>query len=201
MSQEITRMYGSLEDAENAVAALAEDGFTEVHLVAGTKPSKKAAAAPARTVDDIAADVMKGFVLREHARVYAEGVARGGSLVTAHAPFGSARKVMAIMDEFSPIESGIREEEDHAPLWDEAAPVSSALGMPVLASDTCTFSSVLGVPVLASSGFSLSGLLGIPLLSRNGPKTTSFGLPLLSNNPAPLSSMLGLPTLIKTDDK
>jgi hypothetical protein len=196
MSQEITRIYATLEDAENAVAALAEDGFTEVHLVAGAKPAKKAAAA-ARSTDEIATDIMKGYVLRDHARVYAESVAKGSSLVTAHAPFGSARKVMAIMDEFSPVESGITEVSDHAPIWDEAAPVSSALGMPVLASNTCTFSSVLGVPELASSSWSFSGLFGIPLLSRPAQKTTSFGLPLLSDNPAPLSSMLGLPTLTR----
>lgn len=194
MSQEITRMYGSLEDAENAVAALAEDGFTEVHLVAGTKPSKKA---NGRAPEDIAADIMKGMVLKEHAMVYAEGIARGGSLVTAHAPFGSARKVMAIMDEFGPIESGVTEEEDNLPIWDEATPVSCALAMPVLMDDGAVFSRFLGMPVLTSSHFSISEKLGLPIVSRDTPKTSSFGFPLLSNSAAPLSSMLGLPTLTR----
>jgi hypothetical protein len=195
MSQEITRMYGSLEDAENAVAALAEDGFNEVHLVAGTKPTKKA---NGRTPEDIASDIMKGMVLKEHAVVYAEGVARGGSLVTAHAPFGSARKVMAIMDEFGPIESGVREEEDNLPIWDEATPISCALAMPVLMDDGAVFSRFLGMPVLTSPHFSVSEKLGLPIVSRDTPKTSSFGFPLLSNSAAPLSSMLGLPTLTKS---
>ncbi|WP_204276917.1 hypothetical protein, partial [Escherichia coli] len=76
------------------------------------------------SIDEIVAAIIKGYVLKSHARVYAEGISKGGSLVTVHAPFGGAARAMRILDKFSPIDSGISEPESHVMEWDEATPMS-----------------------------------------------------------------------------
>lgn len=189
MSQTISRMYEIQEQAANAKAALEQEGYTDVHLVSASDADGP--------VEDLVAEIAKGNVLRAHARIYAEGVARGGSLVTVHAVFGGAVKAIRILDSFGPIDSGRSEPHDGPMVWDEATPLSCALQMPVLLDDAAPMSRVMGVRPLSDPSFSLSRLFGIPLLTGFGSRHTSFGFPLLMNNPAPLSSLLGLPTLIR----
>jgi hypothetical protein len=186
MSQTISRMYDSPERAAGAVAALKDEDYSDVHMVAGATES---------SIDSIVASIMKGNVLKSDAKVYAKGVNRGGSLVTVHAPFGAAAKAMRVLDRFDPIDSGITETEDRMMAWDEAAPMSSILQMPVLIDHAAPFSAFWNLPSLVSSSCSLSSLFGMPLLTKSDSRSSSFGLPLLSRNPAPLSSMLHIPTL------
>ena len=189
MSQTISRMYELPEQAVNAKAALEREGYSDVHLASASNTDGP--------VEDLVAEITKGNVLKAHARIYAGGLARGGSLVTVHAAFGGAAKAIRILDMFSPIDSGIAEPEDRPMLWDEATPMSCALQMPVLLDDAAPFSRFWRLRTLSSPSFSLSALLGIKLLSGVGSRHSSFGLPLLMDKAAPLSSLLGLPTLIK----
>jgi hypothetical protein len=167
MSHEISRMFATAEDARNAAAELAEEGFDEVYVV--TPPTKEDAPVSA--------------------------IAKGGSLVTVHAPFGSGMKATVILDSHKPIPSGMPEPV-REPVWDEAAPFSSAMHMPLLTDDPAPMSRYLGVQPLAGSDCSLSGMIGMPLLSNNPmPLSSLFGMTSLSDKAAPLSSLIGLPLL------
>jgi len=188
MSHEISRMFATVEEARNAAAELAEEGFNEVHVVA--TPSK-----PDAPVSAIAAQIALGNVLLAHARIYAEGVAEGGTLVTVHAPFGSGMKATTILNSYNPIPTGM---PDPAPpkIWDEAVPFSSAMHMPLLSDDPTPASRYMGVKPLTGSDCGLSSMIGMPLLSNSAtPLSSAIGMPSLSKNPAPLSSLLSLPLL------
>jgi hypothetical protein len=191
MSHEISRMFATAEDARNAAAELAEDGFDEIHVV--TPPTKEDV-----PVSAIAAQIALGNVLLSDAKVYAAGVARGGSLVPVHAPFGSGMKATVILDSHNPIDSGMPEPE--APrMWDEGAPLSSALQIPLLMDDPVPASRYMGIQPLTGSDCSFSGAIGMPLLSDNpAPLSSAVGLKALSSNPAPLSSLLSLPLLTRS---
>jgi hypothetical protein len=188
MSHEISRMYATAADAENAAAELRDEGFSDVFVV--SPPAR-----PDVPVSAIAAQIAHGRVLLSDARIYAEGVARGGSLVTVHAPFGSGMLASNILDSYPTIPNGMPEPE-RVTMWDEAAPLSSAMHMPILIDDAAPASRVIGLAPLTGSGCGLSSMIGMPLLSDGGPMGDSkWGLPLLSSNPAPLSSLLGLKLL------
>ena len=194
MSQTIHRMYSSLERANLAADALRAsrfERFDEVHVV-GHKSEGDAASA-----DAIVAALMKAYVLKGHARVLAEGIRRGGTLVTVHAHFGTADAALAILERHGPIDSGLSEAADRPPAWDEAAPCSSLLHMPVLLADSATFSRFWNVPPLLKSGATTSSALGLPEATVSSrPFTGSFGLALISHKATILSSMLGLPVLL-----
>ncbi len=187
MSAEISRMYGSREQAENAVAELREEGFDEIFVV--SKPEGGA------SIEEIAGQIAKGFVPMSEARIYAAGVANGGTLVTVHAAFGSGMKATRIMESFETIDSGLPQPAPET-YWDEATPMSSALHMPVLLEDAAPFSRFWSITPLADHNFSLSGMFGLPMTSSE-PGDSRWGFPFLSGNPTPLSSMLGLPVLKK----
>lgn len=188
MSHEISRMFASHADAKSAAAELAEDGFDEVFVVAPPADAGVPASA-------IAAQIAQGRVLLADARVYARGVAAGGTLLTVHAPFGSGMRATSIIEAYKTIPTGMPEPANE-PMWDDAVPFSSVMHMPVLSNDPTPASRYMGVPALAGSDCSLSGMLRLPLLSGGSSMGQGrWGLPFLSRNPAPLSSMLGLPLL------
>ena len=194
MSQTINRMYDNHTSANRAADALRSNRFnrfTHVHVVSRS-------ASPEAPLDDIVAEVMKAFVLKSHARVLAQRIQRGGTLVTVHAPFGSAVAAINILDRHGPVESGLPDHSDAAMAWDEAAPLSSALQMPVLLKNSATFSRFWNIPAVSKRGATTSSVLGLPELSdQRGPYAGTLGKALISNNATPLSSMLGLPLLTK----
>jgi hypothetical protein len=187
MSQTISRMYSTSGQAASAKAALEREDYSDVHMVSGDLAGA--------SVDDIVAAITKGNVLRSDARIYAEGIRKGGSLVTVHAPFSGGARAIRILDKFGPIESGISEPVDYIMPWDDATPMSCILQMPLLLDDPVPFSRFWNVRPLAGDSFSLSSLIGMPLLTKAVSRTSSFGIPLLSSNPAPLSSLFRIPTL------
>jgi hypothetical protein len=187
MSHEITRMFASHADAKSAAADLAEDGFNDVHIVAPPTGDVPLSA--------IAAQIAQGRVLLADARIYAKGVAAGGTLLTVHAPFASGMKATSIIDAYKTIPTGMPEPVME-PMWDDATPFSSVIHMPVLSDDPTPATRYMGVPALTGSGYSASGMLGLPLLSGGSSMGDGrWGLPFLSSKAAPLSSMLGLPLL------
>jgi hypothetical protein len=191
MSHEISRMFATAEAARAAAAELAEEGFDDVHVV--NPPSS--ADAP---VSAIAAQIALGRVHMPDAKVYAEGVARGGSLVTVHAPFGSGMLATTVLESHGPIDSGMPAAEPPR-LWDEATPLSSALAMGVLLNDPAPASRVLGIQPLTGSDCSFSGSIGMPLLSDNpAPLSSLVGMSTLSRSGTPLSSLIGMPTLTRS---
>ena len=187
MSHEITRLYASQDAARAAAAELREEGFTDVFVV--TPPSGSDA-----PVSAIAAQIAEGRVLLADARIYARGVAAGGSLVTVHAPFGTGMLATTILEEHKPIASGKAEPEPEK-LWDEATPLSSALMIPLLNDDATPVSKIIGIAPLTSDTCSASGMVGLPLLTDGSVPDGRWGMKFLSNNPAPLSSLIGMPLL------
>lgn len=192
MSFEITRLYANREAAAAAAKELKDEGFDDVRVVNppganadGTMPSQ----------DVVAAWITEGNVLLSDAKIYADCVLKGHSLVTVHAGFGTGVTATDILESHGPIPSPLPAPEPFT-YWDEATPMSSALALPVLCDDPTPGSKVLGMSPLTDPNFSLSSMLGMPLLSNGGdPGEGRWGFKFLSDNPTPLSSMFGLPVL------
>jgi hypothetical protein len=180
----IVRMYANEQDAVRAYTRLQACGLASelINLVTPARASSENAAVAA---------IAAGLVLKAHARVYAQGILRGNSLVSVSAPFGTGRTYEAMLDEFNPVDSGLT--EDHGgPVWDEAAPFSSAFGMPVLSAPSRY--SFLGLPAISRAGATTSSSFGLPELARSD--FALFGTPGLSRNPAPFSSILKLRVIL-----
>lgn len=198
MSQMIGRMYSSPERAAQAVEALRDNeirNFEDVFTISGT-----AGAGPTpRSADAIMADLLAAYVVKSQARVYAQGIQQGGTLVVVHASFGTAVVAIDIMESFGPIDSGIVEFSEPLRPWDEATPISCALQLPVLLPDNYTFARFWNVPPLSKKPATTFSFFGLPEVSASrGPFGGTFGMKLLSNKAAPLSSMLGLPALLQS---
>lgn len=194
MSFQITRMFGSAANANAAADELREEGFSDIFVV--TPPT--ASDVP---LSAIAAQIAQGRILLADAKVYAQGVAKGGSLVTVYAPFGAGQLATNILESHGTIPSGISEPKLGS-MWDEAAPLSSIIYTPTLLDDPTPMSKVMGVSTLTSSDCSMSGMLGLPLLTRGEMGDRGrLGISYLMNNPAPLSSLLGLPLLKESKPK
>lgn len=194
MTQTINRMYDSLDQAQQAAHDLQTNRFirfTEVHVVGPD------AGGPEASTEGIVQALMKAYVLKAHAMVFAPGIQRGQALVTVHAPFGSATTAIEILDSHGPVDSGLVETEDRPVPWDDATPCSNVMGLPVLLGHDDSFSRFWSVPALISGGRTTCTSLGLPELSSNdGPYTGLLGMPLLSSKGTALSSMLGLPVLM-----
>jgi hypothetical protein len=214
MIDPIVRMYETEEQARGAVSKLKSQGLPQDRIVVVTPE----AGGEEGSFEAIASAIMAGHVLRGQARVYAESVQAGRSLVVVRAPFGTGTRVNYLLDRFGPVETGAKVAPKRSPAWDEAAPLSSALQIPPLSRPrSAPFSDLFGWPALSrgrtfqakyaeltSPDWTFSARLGLRLLSRkskpwaslrgkSGPAwTRSFGLPLLSANPAPLSARLNM---------
>jgi hypothetical protein len=191
----IVRAYATSRQAKDAVAKLKNWGFEDqaINLVTPDAPHATAAAAKE---DEVEFAIKAGYVLAYDAKLHAKVVRNGRSLVTVLAPFGTGTIAEEILDRFDPVTSGIESKPDYGPLWDDAAPFSSALSAPVLLRSAAPASGFFFLPVLSRTGRTLCSALGIPELSGSGAMgSTSMGFALLSRNPAPLSSLLKLPLL------
>ncbi len=134
----------------------------------------------------------------------------GGVLVTADPPFGTAGRVAAILNRGLPGEPVTDSGAQHStPGHDQhkvAAPLSTALGWPLLSHEAAPLSRLLGLPTLTKRQRSQTKLLGraaplsnltaMPVLtSKAAPFSRLIGMPVLSSDPAPLSRLVGLKVL------
>lgn len=193
MSQTIVRVYDSEAKAQQAVDALVRKGFGTdlINLVA---PSE-----PAQSLEDIAAAIRAGYVLKGYAKAYAACVQRGLTVLSMRAPFGTGVVVTRLMDAPGPVPSGVPEQSEAGPTWDEATPLSSALNLPVLAKSGATFSGFWQLPMVMREGERSRTLFSVNF-KRGGnaaPFSSLLGLPLLSKKWT-FSSMLGLPLVVKS---
>jgi hypothetical protein len=194
MSSMIIRIYESVAQAATAAQQLRDEGFD--HVFEFKSASGKTAAAIAER-KGLVASLMEAQVWKSHAESYAERLSKGGALVMVHAPFGSALHAIEILDSHSPVAVGFNEsnvEPDF--VWDDAAPLSSALRLPVLTKVKLPAETLSGVASLTKGTAFLSDRLGIPLLKQGvAHKNSSMGFSLLSRSATPLSSLFGLRTL------
>jgi hypothetical protein len=192
MRYAIVRMFASSEQAHAAARDLRADGFEDDTVFVVT-PSTAGENASHETTTAV---IMAAYVLRAHARVYAEGVQQGRSLVAVHAAFGLSQRAIDIMAAHDPVDSGLRLASEPGPGWDDAAPMSSALRMPpLLRNSPAPLSSMWGLPTLSRGRSGALSLLFGELTRSTWTFSGLFGMGLLSRNPAPLSSMLGLKTV------
>jgi hypothetical protein len=194
MQQAIIRIYASESQGAKAAATLREEGFTQVYQFSG---SAEASDAATETRSTVIASMMSAHILKNHAEIYADRLAKGESLVLVYAPFFTGVQATEALDSHDPIDKGLPDRDaQEFEVWDEAAPLSSALSMPVLLKTKLPVETISGVPSITRGKAFLSNLFRIPLLIA-GPerRTSSMGLPMLSSSATPLSSMIGLPTL------
>ena len=219
MTQTIARLYRSRDTAMAAVDALKERGFSDgsIHVVAppettseGPYTSADLVSASTRPVpastDPVLTSILAAGVSPVQAPIYAEGVRQGEMLVAVQPLFGYAQSASTILDSFDPVAVALPETEPAsvAPR-DDAAPLSSALGMKVLSSDPTPLSTWLKWPTLkpepgpsrvldgvrkqSGDAAPLSSKLGMSVLSsKAAPLSERLGWRLLSDNPTPLST-------------
>jgi hypothetical protein len=193
MTQPIIRLYDSAATAQKAVDDLVLNGFGTglMNLVSPREP--------AQSLDDIAAAIRSGYVLKGYAQAYAACVQRGLTLVSVRAPFGTGGMVTQLLDSAGPVPSGVPEPREVGPTWDEAAPLSSALNLPVLLKAASPFSSFWQLPTVLQEGQRSRTFFGSVSAGRNpAPLSSMLGLPLLAKKSSPFSSLLGLPLLVKS---
>jgi hypothetical protein len=166
----LSRLFYSPGDATRAVHDLVEVGFTEdfIHVVNTPVP---------------VASLIDLGISPAHAKIYAEDIANGGTLVLVKAPLGSAALATEILEAISPTNSGEPQVRWEGLTWDDSTAISSLFGWPSLLKDATP----------------LSSYFGWPLLSSAGPKEKWFGLSLLATDFRPMSLMMGLGLLTKRD--
>jgi hypothetical protein len=183
-------MYPTSQQANDARAKLLAWGAMSDEVNVVTPGS-------ASTDEGIMAAIMAGYVLKADAKIYAQGIRRGLSLVSVQAPFGTGRLVTYMLDAFHPVSSGLVEKQADALLWDEATPVSSALRLPLLAQAATPLSAFFLLPTLVRSGRTTCSALGLPELADSTSSiSAAMGIPRLSHAAAPLSSLLKIPLLV-----
>jgi hypothetical protein len=198
----VSRIYDTPEKAETAANELKKYSFSPEHINVVTPND-----------NDPEAALAKGGISNARAKVYAEAVGRGESVVTVLPTFGKAAKAAEILDSFGPVETHISDVPDSVERGGKArpasasgpagaTPLSSAAGWKVLSHDPTPLSSKFGWRVLLNDPTPLSSRFGWRLLSDSqtgrsslsndpAPLSNLLGWKLLSSNPAPLSSQAG----------
>lgn len=185
----VSRIYDSPEKAETAASELKKYSFAPEHINVVTPNGHDAEAAQSA--------LAKGGISAARAKVFAEAVSGGKSVVTVLPTFGKAAKAAEILDTFGPVDThitdapdtvqgGSRSSRGSASATDQAAPLSSAAGWKVLSHDPTPLSSKFGWQVLLDNPTPLSSWLGWRTLTDNQTSRTT-----LSSDPAPLSNLLG----------
>lgn len=190
MSSLLIRLYDSATQSAKAAQQLADEGFEHVrHIKAGTG---KGANRP-----KLVEELMSAQIWKSHAETYADRLMKGGALVLVHAPFGTALKAETAMDRHGPVDKGMPTSQHKRDfVWDDAAPLSSVLQMPVLTNVKLPAETLSGVSSLTKGTAFLSDFFGMRILNKGvHHNATSMGLPLLSKSATPLSSLFGMGTL------
>ena len=221
----IGQAYASEERAKEAAGALFERGFEEeaVSMIAPSMVEssqawmlEKGASRDGRDASAMLAELVidvhgASRVPDAHALVYADRLQEGRSLVLVTAPFGEAQRASDALDGVEHVELGTLPVPDHN-TWNQAAPLSSWLNLPVLSRGRSRLASrfpELTEPdylptkrfmggLLTDDPTPLSSKLGIRAVGRNepAPLSSKLGLALLKkDSPAPLSAAVGLPVL------
>ena len=178
MIHPIVRMYDSTDKA-NAAAAKVKDWGIAADMVSVIST------AATGTGDGLKSALMAANIVRDNATAYAHSATAGSTFVVVRAPFGSGRVTQDMLDSCKPTRIADPTEDSDSATWDDAAPLSSALGIPAV-SEWRPFG---GLPTGVGPTRTLSESLGLPLLNSGAPMfggltdsrpwTEKFGLPLL----------------------
>jgi hypothetical protein len=205
-------LYANGADAEAAVKDLKENriGDKEIFVV-GPPTGGKA------NIDTLAATIAQGAVPKSDAAIYAKGVAKGGTLVTVQAHFGSGAKVTGLLDSHKPIPSGVspasttgassvhpNRSSGGSVDWNDPTPISNWFGWPTLTDDPTPMSSYWKLNVLKDTNDFVSNKWGWSLLKDSStplpdtllapsstPASDKFGWQVLKDDPTPASDKFG----------
>lgn len=205
MTQTICRMYANADKAKQAHDALKQRNYLDVYHFTPQ--------CGGGTTEGLVDAMLKVFIVKSDAKVYADRVKKGNALVVVHAPFSGGLKAQAVLDSFDPIDSGVTEPEVTSYAWDPKTPASSALhmatltetklpfenfwNMPSLMRAGPFFKSFFGMPLLSKTAAPFSNAIGMPYFTSSTPFSSAVGMSLLSKNKTPLSSAIGMPLLTR----
>lgn len=210
----VVRLYAEEGQARAAAQKLVDEGLSESTIQILAPPNEEAA-----DVKAVGAQALKaGYTIAsslpaDRAAAAADALQAGQTIVICDAPFGYAVGAETILDEFDPVDSeAVSAPKEPRVVWDEGAPLSSALRLKVLIKDKPDLlSDFIGINTLSSGrtwlsrafgehapNFSFSRMLGMKELSSNPtPFSSMTGMKPLSSNPTPFSSMTGMKPLSK----
>ncbi len=140
----IVRIYGTAQQATDVITRLKSSGFADEPINLVAPPGTPGAPSSDGLVDAIA----KGYVLKADAEQYAEQVRAGKWLVSVLAPLGTGPNAVKILNKFKPESFTVDHAADHVAGWDDSAPLSSALWLPLLSKESTPFSRMWGIPLL-----------------------------------------------------
>jgi len=184
----ISRLYTTPTDAQAAADDLIQSGFRpeDIDIVVAGAGYVGAEA------------LLNKGVLKVRAKSYAEAVRHGAALLLVGAPLGTVAEATEILEKIRPGDAGPAQAIYEGLEWEEGAPFSGALGVPVLSHGAAPFSSFFGLGTLSKSTGPMTSSFGLPLLSKGAsPFSSMLGLKLLAGSAAPLSSLFKLPVLTK----
>ncbi len=213
------RLFKTVKQAEDAAAELKANYITDdslsVMLAGNSVPTDIDAAAKAIIAGH------PGWVPPNYARIWAQHVRDGESLVLISPPYGCERQVVRILNEFKPVALDLPE-PDKKPLG--PTPFSDFLGARTLKDGLSfssepgsfmawvfgqnrdfgenmkfVFSSAFALPLLSSNPTPLSSMFKIPLLSDEGLGDKSFGMPYLLDDAAPFSKFFNMKVVADRD--
>ncbi len=186
MTQLITRIYESRQNAEAAAAELQEAGFAADQVLFVPHPGGERDEASAAMVESMVVN----NVYKPLAVAYAGEVVQGGAIVAVFAPFGTAGEAERILGEHGPVgPAGFDTVTSGLWGWDETAPFSSGFyGWAVKYDDPTPFSKFWNIPVLVDPA-KVTTARWWPLLAKNAMTLGRYEQ--LWNNPTPLSTKMG----------
>jgi hypothetical protein len=224
----ITKYYETAAQAQSAYKSLLRSGLNQ-NSIAIITPSSQTDSSEATKVSELLSAAMKaGSLLTDQVDTHAHYLDKGYSLVAVIPPFGRSEIVTSKLDSFEPIETHVNNDQNeiypqdvrYTTVSKQAAPFSSALGLPVLTKRinsrplairpskrsflSCFFGeltrsdfALFGSSKLSSNVAPLSRMFGLPTKSgKSGSHwTRSFGFKMLSNHATPLSALIGVPTI------
>lgn len=191
MPETLCSLFPSRAVAEAAAADLVRHGYDDVHVF-GARPGET----PTREAQLDA--LCRAYVPKAHARLLAGRLAEGAGLVVAHTPFGRTAFAERLLKRHGSLGSGLPPRERSGPRYEEAAPLSSSLQLPVLTRMKHPFEAFSGLPSLTGPGWMFSKAMAFDLTTRTAtPLSSALGLPVLCERGTHASSMLGLPLLVR----
>lgn len=191
--QTLSRLYANEENARKARDELQRRGFADTYFFTSAQMGTEAGASA--QADRLLEEMVKVYIERSEAAIYARRVSEGASLVSVHAPFSGGKRAEMILDANRPIESGVTVTAFAPHLWDDSAPFSSAFHWPLLAKTEFPFETISGIPSLIETK---EGMGGPVRPDDPAPLSALLGMPVLIKNPNPLSSLFNFPVLIKS---
>ncbi len=170
MNYAIVRTYATAQQAADAVGRLKSAGFRGelINLVGPPGANGQGASPSGASAASIAAAIAARYVLTADAEFYAQAVLRGEWLVSVLADFGYGGEALWILAQYDPLPTRAWHANDHVKPWDDAAPLSSSLGLSLLSKEAAPFSRMFGIRLLSrrASGASFRGTSGVPLVIR-----------------------------------